>query len=853
MAMAEKSEPSPLEELIATREPSDGVFEEAFTSDGALRSDWAPLLQWLADAPKDAEAAALETARLRAESGIAFSTSRTPEAGQIGEIRDPLPVLLSVADWAEVERGLIQRARLLEATLSDLYGPAETIAEGIFPPGLAYGQRSFAAHCAKRGAHRWLYVYEADVARSADGRWMVLADRVDTPLGDGWLLANRIATSQALSEPFLSLGVRRLATHYGRFQQEIESHAGQAGRVALMTLGEKDPRFFSHAYFARYLDATLVEPADLTVRAGACFMKTLGGLKKIDVLLRGAPDRKLDALHRPRDAAYGAPALSAATPGDDMVVGNAIGAASLAYRGMAPYAPMMCQSLLGEDLTLSDAPCLWLGDPAARAQVLEEPEFWFIAPVNGRREGLAIPVSVDPDRDALKTHLERHGERFVAVATPPLAHTPVWRRGRLAGAEWMMRVFVCATPDGWSVAPGGVASMVAPGSLPPPLGFGKDVWVLPERDAEEPAPSIATQRIADAHMRRTGRELLSRVADDLFWLGRNAERAETTLRILDLCARRRLAGNRADARPEVLSRITEIHASKADALTGEARFLDAARRLVDDPDEAWGLNATLVALRRGLARARAHVSEESWRYLDQLCADRRWYGAGDMRRIGDMARLIEESLRALAAFAGSSHENLTRNFAWRFLEMGRRIERGVNIARAAEALIGEQRENEETYLRAWLTLSDSRSAYRSRYMTTPQPAAVLDLLFLDEANPRSLAYQLAQLEQVLAQLPYSGPYRSPEHRLALSLLTEIRLTDAGALTATAGDAQGEEARQCAMDPRESRPDLLKLSERCQLDLSEISNLVSRAYFAHAEAPLALTSAARQNWNERAEP
>ncbi len=853
MALAKTSETDRLAKLIAAREPSDGAFEEAFAPDGAVRPEWAPLLQWLADAPKEAEAAALETERLRAESGIAFSTARTPESGRIGEIRDPLPVLLSVADWAEVERGLIQRAKLLEAALSDIYGPAETIAEGIFPPGLAYGQRSFAAHCAKRGAQRWLYLYEADVARSADGRWMVLADRVDTPLGDGWLLANRIATSQAMSEQFLALGVRRLATHYGRFQQEIESHAGQDGRVALMTLGEKDPRFFSHAYFARYLDATLVEPADLTVRAGACFMKTLDGLKKVDVLLRGAPDRKLDALHRPRDAAYGAPALSAATRGGGMVVGNAIGSATLAYRGMAPYAPRMCQRLLGEDLALADAPCLWQGDPAARAQVLEEPEFWFIAPVNGRREGLAIPVSVDPDRDALKTQLERHGERFVAVATPPLAHTPIWRRGRLNGAEWMMRVFVCATPEGWSVAPGGVASLVSPGSLPPTPGFGKDVWVLPEREAKEPAPSIATQRVADAHMRRTGRELLSRVADDLFWLGRNAERAETTLRILDLCARRRLAGNRADSQPAVLYQITEIHASKSETLTGEARFLDAARRLAEDPDEAWGLHATLVALRRGLARARAHVSEESWRYLDQLCADRRWYGAGDMRRISDMARLIEDSLRALAAFAGSSHENLTRNFAWRFLEMGRRIERGINIARAAETLIGEERSNEETYLRAWLTLSDSRSAYRSRYMTTPQPAAVLDLLFLDEANPRSLAYQLAQLEQVLAQLPYSGPYRSPEHRLALSLLTEIRLTDARALTEAASAEEASERNGDDAATTLSRPNLLALAERCQLDLSEISNLVSRAYFAHAEAPLALTSAARQDWNEGVAP
>ncbi len=840
MAMAVDTETDRLDALLNARERAEGAYEEAFSPDGSVRPAWAPILRWLADSPGEAEAAALETERLRAESGVAFSTSRTPETGRRGDIRDPLPVLISAEDWAAIQHGVAQRARLLEAALADIYGPADTVAEGLLPPGLCYGQGAFAAHCAGRGPQRWLYLYEADIARSADGRWIVLADRVDAPLGDGWMLANRIATSQALSEPFMAMGVRRLASHYAAFQTHLESRAGVDGRVALLTRGEKDPRFFSHAYFARYLDATLVEPADLTVRAGACFMKTLSGLKRVNVLLRGAPDRKLDALHRPREAAYGAPALSAAARGGGMIIANAIGAASFAYRAMAPYAPQLCHRLLAEELAISDAPCLWLGDRAAREQVLEEPEFWYIAPVNGRRDGAAIPVSVEPDRDALAAQLSRHGERFVAVATPPLARAPVWRKDRLEGAEWMMRVFACATPDGWSVAPGGVASLVAPGSIPPPLGFGKDVWVLPEAEAETPATSIATQRVAGAHLRRTGRELLSRVADDLFWLGRNAERAETTLRILDLCARRRLAGNRADSAPEVLYRIAEIHARKDDGLSGEARFLDAARRLAEDPEEPWGLNATLVALRRGLARARAHVSEESWRYLDQLCADRRWYGAGDMRRIGDMARLIEESLRALAAFAGSSHENLTRNFAWRFLEMGRRIERGIGVARVAEKLIGDERENEETYLRAWLTLSDSRSAYRSRYMTTPQAAAVLDLLFLDESNPRALAFQLTHLESVLAELPYSGPYRSPEHRLALSLLTEIRLTDAEVLAGTKKAKGGR-----------TRPRLIELSKRCQSDMSEVSTLVSRAYFAHAEAPLTFTSAARRPADERA--
>jgi len=200
-----------------------------------------------------------------------------------------------------------------------------------------------------------------------------------------------------------------------------------------------------------------------------------------------------------------------------------------------------------------------------------------------------------------------------------------------------------------------------------------------------------------------------------------------------------------------------------------------------------------------------------------------------VRQNAGLARLIEDSIQSLAAFAGSTQDNLTRNYAWRFLELGRRLERGVQIAQLADRVAGTVHENEETYLRAWLTLGDSAAAYRSRYMMTAQAAAVIDLMVLDETNPRALGFQLAALERVLSEMPTDIPYRRGEHRRALALLTELRMQDASTLA----EADGTE-----------RPHLRALMKGCEEGLAEVSDLIGRAFFAHTDAPEALVSHAR---------
>lgn len=814
----------------------DLSHDEALDAEGRVRPHWREALNWIRGAGTVGyEAVTAETRRLRLESGVAFDPAGADAAGAAA---DAFPVILDPQEWERLAAAVVQRARLIEAVLADLHGPRALLREGLVPPAWVYGNPDFALWAPPAPeAEPWIALYEMDLARGADGRWMALADRVDAPLGDGWLIANRAAVAQAFAEPFIASRIRRLAGHYDRFQGWLEDAAGPDGRVALLSGGAADARYFSHAFFARYLNAVLVEPPDLTVRGGAAFVKTIDGLKPLSVLLRGVQDRRMDALFHPAESAPGAPALSLAGRSGRLTLANRLGAAAMAYRALAPFAHVAAERLLEEELALADAPCLWLGDEQARAQVMDEPEFWRIESLTRGALPRGGPVPTDPDRDALARRLRREGARLAAVATPPLSTTPAWRSGALAPRQWMMRVFACLTPSGWSVAPGGVATLVEPGCAPPPLGFGKDVWV-PARTAEEARPAATlARRLAGAHLRRTGGDLLSRVADDIFWLGRTSERTELTLRVLHLALDRMLAGQEEDADPEVLAGILEIQAAPDAERAGGARVRDAVSRLSADPHEPMGMPSLLAALRRVGQRARPYMSEESWRALDRLTSDAGWRRPPPPRNAAALLRLLDESLLALAAFAGASQENLTRNHVWRFLELGRAVERGLSLARVAERLAGRRRDPDETWLRAWLTLADSRTAYRTRYMTMPAPAPAIDLLVLDERNPRALVYQLLRIDAALERLPNPGPRRRPEQRLAMLLLSRVQLAEPEALAAeTPEDAEDA--------PAGTRPALLALLSDVQAGLFDLSDQLARSFFAHTEGPSRQTAAAR---------
>ncbi|MEO1018794.1 MAG: circularly permuted type 2 ATP-grasp protein [Pseudomonadota bacterium] len=770
------------------------------------------------------------------ESGMAFNVYADPDSGAARWQVDPIPVLFDPDSWDVLAQGLIQRARLIDAALQDLYGPRQLLRNRTLPPGAVFGNRDFLVHCADwpgRQRHQ-LFMYACDVGRTADGGWRVLADHIDVPSGNGTVLANRVALTQNLGNVFLDCGIRRLASHYARFQAVLDGLASDDGLIVMLSPGEHGADYFSHAYLARYLGLAMAEPGDLTVRDDRLFLKTLDGLRRVDLVLRKTSSRGLDPLYMVEGPAGGVPGIIEASRAQSVTFANALGAGMIDFRALAPWSRNLAEALLQEDLLIDDAPALWLGEADACERFIDERASWRLARLTSSAP--VAPEILDYDEARLRSWLSREGSNFVALTDVGLGTTPRLEHDRLTSTPYTMRVFLTADEEGYTVLPGGLARCQRRLGTKP-LAEGtviKDVWVQ-ARDPAGTDISLLSRQIKTAHLRRTGRELPSRAADDLFWLGRYAERAETTLRILRAVIGRLLDATRHDRDPKLLSRLLSLHLQGKIVDLGTdghayAWFHHAVVLLATDAKEPYGLRQSLEAMLRTASAARAHLSQDGWRVITALCTDGRWRELQQPRMIVPLARMVDDALRSLSALSGSAAENMTRNYAWRFLELGRRIERGLEASRIIGSLAAVRGAGEPASLRALLDLGDSFATYRSRYLMTPVLAPVLDLLILDETNPRSIAYQLVAIEEILDSLGRTGPYRSTEHRLVLALLTMIRMIDADQLARhRSADGDGE---------------LEELIDRCMADLQEASVLIARKHFVHAEPTISTMAMAR---------
>lgn len=769
------------------------------------------------------------------EAGLSFDAFQDTRGDRSSWRFDLAPLLIEQADWNVLADGAIQRARMIDAALGDIYGPQTLIREGLLPASM------LAAPEFIRAAARWdqpaewrLFLYCVDVARRPDGVWVVLDDHVDRPEGLGWALANRIALSQAAPEMFFDISPRRLGGFFSTLRDTLEAGSQGDGRVTLLTAGSMDPAYFSNAYMARFLDFTLVEPGDLTARDGLAHVKTLEGLRRIDVTLRSAPSLGIDPIYAPGPSPLSPPGVLFAAKRGLTKFANMVGAGVFDGRALAPFSSGLMQRLLNEDPILQESLHLNLADPAAQETYLGNPGNWRISPTRspirpGAASDMADPLSrLSPA--ALPGALRRDGWRHVARGMTELSLAASYDgadgRDEVVQKPYAMRLFVVKGPNGYEVMPGGLAqtsNFRAIDALPW-HGDAKDVWVVGEDVEQEPPASIVLdKRRSSAHKRRLGRDLLSRVADNLYWLGRFIERSESNLRSLKLVRELFTEAPRRQREPELLATLLELHLGEDGVRKprDKAALLAGMADLVYNPTVAFGLRPSLDGVHRNATQTRAHLSRDAWRDVAALCNDPAWRGEAETARPLTLAEPIENGIRAIAAFSGASHENLSRNYAHRFLELGRRIERGSQTVAMFQKLLIKPSSDEQTTLLTLLQLCDSFFAYRARYLTTPEPAAVLDLLALDEINPRSVAFQLTAIEKAIHKLPNDSHVRTPEHKTALSLLTEFRVMDAPVL-ATIDEKTGQ------------RLHLATAMDRAAKALEKVSESLAASYFAHAD-------------------
>jgi uncharacterized circularly permuted ATP-grasp superfamily protein/uncharacterized alpha-E superfamily protein len=740
--------------------------------------------------------------------------------GEADERRWPLsaiPLLIGADEWRGLEAGIIQRAELLETILGDIFGAQRLVAEGALPAAAIAGSARFwrsMIGVAPPGGKR-LHIYAADLARGPDGEWRVLADHTRTPTGAGYALENRLASSRVLGTLQKRLNVQRLAPFYTIFREGLAACSHRSDpRIALLSPGRFNQSYAEQAHLARYLGFLLVEGEDLAVRDDRLYVRTIEGLKRVDVVWRRMDSRFIDPLAFDNQSAIGVPGLMDAVAAGHVVLANAPGAGVAEARAMAAFLPALARRLLKEPLLIPNIATWWCGQPAECDHVVDRLERLLIAPAfEGEVAGLtgATPVlGAELDQGARETLLramKRRPQDYVGQEVVRLSTVPAVVGGMLAPRPFTLRVFAARDGNGdWRVMPGGFARLSDAADVRAAVmgdgAFSADVCIVGDRPVE--SVSLLPQQVA---IRRNPGTLPSRAADNLYWLGRYLERGEATLRLV-----RAALGGTIDADsgaalvPATMARLTNLLLSSGAAWAtpgGEDDVLTLAASALDGPGIASV--RTLIATVHGIGEGiRDRLSADVWRLLDAPAPPP---SGEDAAGLLDRATALQERFSALA---GLSCENMARTAAWRFQDIGRRVERGILTCRQLRIFAPDEAVADD--LTTLLDLADSQITYRARYMTGIALAPVRDLVALDPYNPRALAYQVARIRDHVAALPVLGDDGMAEEQqlLAIELSGLLAMARAEALGAQA--VLGIENRLLALSEAISRRFFLHGSE-----------------------------------------
>jgi uncharacterized circularly permuted ATP-grasp superfamily protein/uncharacterized alpha-E superfamily protein len=771
-----------------------GIPDELLDSTGRPRDYWLMFLGEFAEFDEDEFKSrfSLATRHIR-DTGVSYRVYG--EENERSWPLNPLPLILSEREWAQIAAGVEQRANLMEALLQDFYGEGKLLTDGALPAAALTGSSDFIA--AMRGIKppggRYLQIYAADLGRGPDGRWWVLDDRTQSPSGAGYALENRLVLSRAYPKLYNSMNVQRLAGFFNGLRQGLAASADRSDpRICLLTPGPFSETYFEQAHLARYLGFLLVEGDDLVVRDGKVYVRTVGGLKRVDVILRRVDGQFIDPLELMGASHLGAPGMVEALRRGGVAMLNMPGSGVLESKALLGFLPKLCRRLLGEELKMPNVATWWCGQASERELVERNLETLAISPAfNGQGADGATPRArlmsdLSPhDRQAFLSRLNDRPGDFVGQEVARLSTTPVLHDGRLEPAPFVLRVYAAATPDGMRIMPGGFCRTSDQLDVRA-ISMGEnvrtaDVWVIGDRPVER-ITLLASKE--DVKIRRILGQLPSRAADNLFWLGRYLERAEATLRLV-----RSLCTSLMDSEAAVhstgesldhLQRLLIAWGALGEETLGRSA-LEAAREALHDDDTRSVINLIRSA-RRTAASMRERLSADFWtllRNLENLLKQQ----AQELLSEAEALAQIEAALQTLAALSGLAQENMNRGVGWRFLDMGRRIERGINTCNLARALAETAATIDDLDL--LLDLADCQISYRARYLVGLAVTPVRDMVMLDPYNTRSLAFQVMAIKDHLAALPRlvdDGMLERPE-KLILPLVTEVETEDAERLDA----------------------------------------------------------------------
>ncbi len=824
--------------LLAIYPQNPRRYDEMLTTDGAVRPHWRQFFIHLDSiAPEEMHRRLDFVDRRIQENGVTYNVYADPSGSDRPWALDPLPLIIPPDEWARVSAAVAQRAKLFNAILADLYGEQTLLAEGLLPPALVYGQHGYLWPCRgiKPPGDVWLHNYAVDLARAPNGRWWVIADRTQAPSGAGYALENRLVVSRVFPEMFRDLHVEHLADF---FREQLDGLAALAPvegdeqpHIVLLTPGPYNETYFEHAYLARYLGFPLVEGQDLTVRGDTVYLKTLRGLKRVHVILRRQDDDYCDPLELRGDSALGIPGLINVARAGRVVIANALGSGLLASGALMGFLPAICRHLLGEKLAMPSVATWWCGEKPALEYVRENFDDLVIKP--------AYPTQrMDPvfgfelkgeERAEMLRRIEARPHAYVAQEMVELSQAPTWSRSherRLLARPVGLRAYAVSTPDGYSVMPGGLAR-VATGASARIIsmqrgGSSKDAWVLTNGPVSEFSmlkPSVGVRDLV-----RSGANLTSRVVENLFWLGRYSERFDDSARMLRV----------------ILSRLVEAGGEKTPAVVSSMELAELLRivpapeedgevkeggehvllEAIYDPAQPGSLAGTIRNLMWSATHVRERLSLDHWHSLNRLQREQQGAQKNHLS-LSEAIAFLDRVLSVSSSLTGFAMDNMTRDDGWRFLIIGRRLERLSFFTQAIAGFLRMESARGAGCLEWLLELADSIITYRSRYSRQPELLPVIDLLVFDDSNPHGVISEASVLGRYLDRMARElGMTFDGKLTEVLERLREFDLTRLEHL-------QFADCHGCS-----ACVDLAALLDQLNVAAIQLSDWLGRRYFTH---------------------
>lgn len=402
---------------------------------------------------------------------------------------DAVPRVIEQKEWVDVEAGIKQRVRALEAFLADVYGPQAAVRDGVIPASLIASSSHFhrqAANIVSANNVR-IQVSGIDLIRDELGAWRVLEDNVRVPSGVSYVISNRRVMAQTLPELFVSMRVRPVGDYPNKLLQALRASAPATvddPNVVVLTPGVYNSAYFEHTLLARLMGVELVEGRDLFCSGGRVWMRTTGGPKRVDVIYRRVDDEYLDPLQFRADSQLGSPGLLMAARLGNVTIANAVGNGVADDKLVYTYLPELMRYYLGEDPIIPNVDTWRLEDPASLEEVLDRLDELVIKPVDGSGgKGLVVgPAASKAELETLRQQLLKDPRGWIAQPVVQLSTIPTLVEEGMRPRHADLRPFAVNDGSDVWVLPGGLTRVALPeGELvvnSSQGGGSKDTWVI---------------------------------------------------------------------------------------------------------------------------------------------------------------------------------------------------------------------------------------------------------------------------------------------------------------------------------------------------------------------------------------